>query len=261
MSVWSDSEPPLTVHRRQTPWPTRQSGQETSRRDLLRGAFAVAAAAAGAPLISACSSAPDSSAVTATGSPSAPPAASTTGGAASGESPGRRALVAYFSRAGENYFYGGRTTLAVGNTQVLAGLIAARMTVDVYSIQAADPYPVDYDETVARNVREEQADARPAIAGALPSLDGYDTVLLGSPVWNSQEPMIMRTFIESFDWAGRTVQPFVTYAVSRMGRVRENYEQRCRGATVGEGLAVQGETVRNAGPEVQSWLSQIGLAT
>lgn len=108
-------------------------------------------------------------------------------------------------------------------------------------------------------MQEEQEDVRPTIAGNLPSLDGHDTILLGSSVWNSQEPMILRTFVDAFDWTGKTVQPFVTYAVSRMGAVQRNSAQLGVGATVGDGLAIQGETVRDARPDAEAWLRQIGL--
>ena len=67
-------------------------------------------------------------------------------------------LLVYFSRAGENYWNGGRRDLEVGNTAVLATKIVDRLGCDVYEIQAADPYPDSYDETVARNVREQDED-------------------------------------------------------------------------------------------------------
>ena len=69
-------------------------------------------------------------------------------------------LLAYFSRAGENYYYGGRTNLDVGNTEVLARMISALVPCDVHRIEAAEPYPDGYDATVARNVREQNEDAR-----------------------------------------------------------------------------------------------------
>ncbi|AYG03456.1 hypothetical protein D7I44_07845 [Gryllotalpicola protaetiae] len=174
--------------------------------------------------------------------------------------PAQRVLIAYFSRAGENYRYGGRVDLKVGNTQVAAEMIADRITADVYRIQAANPYPHDYEQTVARNVQEEQDDVRPAIRGQLPSLDDYDTILLGSPIWNVQVPMIMRTFAEALNWSGKDVYPFVTYAVSGMGNAQTDYTDLCNGATVHDGLALQGETIHDAGQRVQSWLQRTGLA-
>ncbi|MFJ3394821.1 flavodoxin [Leifsonia aquatica] len=171
------------------------------------------------------------------------------------DDPATRTLLVYFSRPGENYYYGDRIDLEVGNTQVLAELIAARVAVDTYRIEAADPYPADYEATVARNVREQQADARPTIVGALPSLEDYDTVLLGSPIWNVQAPMIMRTFIESVDLTGKTIHPFVTFAVSGMGTVERDYRAWCPGSTIGAGLAVQGEKVRDSSADVDRWVA------
>lgn len=174
-------------------------------------------------------------------------------------SPGRRVLLAYFSRPGENYYYGRRTTLKTGNTEVLARMISERIECDVHRIEAVDPYSDDYDETVARNVREQQADARPAIANLPTTLDRYDTVLLGSPIWNVRAPMIMSTFAEKFDFRGKTVFPFTTHAMSGLGTTGRDYATSCPGAAMGEGLAVRGEEVQDAGPEVQSWLRRIGV--
>lgn len=184
--------------------------------------------------------------------------ASTPKGTTMTDDPATRTLLVYFSRPGENYYYGDRIDLEVGNTQVVAEMIAARVAVNTYRIKAADPYPADYEATVARNVREQQANARPAIAGALPSLEDYDTVLLGSPIWNVQAPMIMRTFIESVDLSGKTIHPFVTYAVSGMGTVERDYRDWCPDSRIGEGLAVQGEKVRDSGPDIDSWLQLNG---
>jgi len=170
-------------------------------------------------------------------------------------------LLAYFSRAGENYSYGERIDLEVGTTEVLAGMISSLIGCDVYRIEPVDRYPDDYEETVARNVREQDADARPAIANSLDSIVRYDVVLLGSPIWNVRAPMIMSTFAESFDFTGKTIVPFTTHAMSGLGTTVRDYAASCPGATIGEGLAVRGEEVREAGAAVESWLQRIGLLT
>lgn len=168
-------------------------------------------------------------------------------------------LLACFSRAGENYYNGDRRTLEVGNTEVVAGMIRDTIGCDVYRINAADPYSDSYDDTVARNVREQDDNARPRIAAPLPKLDGYDVVLIGSPIWNVRPPMIMNTLTEALDFSGKTVFPFVTYAVSRLGRTEEVYQQSCRGARFGEALAIRGEEAAGSLPTVRDWLSRIGL--
>jgi flavodoxin len=171
-----------------------------------------------------------------------------------------RVLLTYFSRAGENYHYGGRKYLEVGNTEVLASMISDRIACDTYRIEAAEPYSDDYDDTVARNVREQDADARPAIANPLPDIAGYNVVLLGSGLWNVRPPMIIRTFTERLDFSGKAVHPVVTYAVSGLGNAPDEYANACPGATLGDGLAVRGEEVREAADAVMSWLRQVELA-
>jgi len=213
------------------------------RRAFLRVAVAgVAGATVGAPL-SACGA----------GSPSEPRSDSAPVPRAARGARGK-ILLAYFSRAGENYRYGGRTNLEVGNTEALAGMISASLACDVHRIDAVDRYPVDYEETVERNVREQDADARPAIANPLPSIEQYETVLLGSPVWNVRAPMIMLTFADRYDFSGKTVLPFTTYAMSGLGTAPDDYERACEGARIGQGLAVRGEEVRGAGAAVDAWL-------
>lgn len=225
---------------------------EIGRRAFLRNAVVgVTAALGGGQLAGGLATAQDSV------------SASTQPGAATPGAAGSTVLLVYFSRPGENYYHGDRIDLEVGNTKVVAGMIADRIGCDTYEIVAADPYSDDYEQTRDRNVQEQDANARPAIANPLPSLDGYDTVILGSPIWNVRPPMIMSTFAESVDFTGKTVFPLVTYAVSGMGSTERVYQEACRGASFGEGLAVQGETVNDAPDDasaaVDGWLRDIGL--
>ncbi|GAA4403194.1 flavodoxin [Tsukamurella soli] len=170
-----------------------------------------------------------------------------------------RALLVYFSRNGENYYRGGRRNLEVGNTAVLAGMIADRIGCDTYAIEAADPYSDTYDPTVARNVREQEADARPAIADPLPAIAGYEVVLLGSPVWNMRAPMIMYTFLDAVELAGVTVMPFVTHAMSGMSGIDSDYRKALPDSDIRDGLAVLGDEVDGAAPELDAWLRANGV--
>lgn len=228
--------------------PQHHAAAPPSRRLVLRGALLGATATLSATYLAACSSSssqPDT--------PTSPQSAEPTGRNV------KRVLLAYFSRPGENYYHGGRTDLKVGNTEVLAEEIGSLIRCDTYRIRAADPYPHDYDGTVQRNVREQDTDARPAIEGRLPSLDAYDAILLASPIWNVQAPMIMMTFTEALDFRGKTVHPVTTYAMSGLGTTERDYAASCPGATIAEGLAVRGEEVKDAGTEVKAWLRRSGL--
>lgn len=209
-------------------------------------------ATAASGVLTACSSPANQSA-------SSPVSAPSTAGSTTSASSGRP-LIVYFSRAGENYYNGGRRNLTVGNTEALARRLAELLGCDTHKLEAADPYPDSYDECVARNSREQEEEARPEISNPLGSLSGYSTVLIGSPIWNVQAPRIMRTFIDANDFTGITVAPFTTHAMSELGGVPEEYAQSCRGAAaITEGLAVRGEEVERARPAAEEWLRQIGL--
>jgi flavodoxin len=168
-------------------------------------------------------------------------------------------LLVYFSRPGENYWEGGRRDLEVGNTKRLAQMIAELVDCDEFEILAVDPYPEAYDPTVERNQREQSVNARPGIAGELPDVCDYDTVLLGSPVWNVRAPMILSTFLQGVDLAGTRILPFVTYAVSGMSGIDQDYRDNLPDSNVADGLAVRGEDVDAAGADLEAWLRENGL--
>jgi len=188
-------------------------------------------------------------------------AGATSGGEAGASTPGadRKVLLVFFSRAGENYFNGGRKVLKVGNTEVVAGIIRDALGCDVFQIQPVDPYSDRYDPTVERNVREQEEHARPGIVSLPGSIAAYDTILIGSPIWNVRVPRIMLTFAERFDFAAKTVYPFTTHAMSGLGHAVEEYTAACRGATIGAALAIRGEEAVSSRPEVEAWLSRIEL--
>lgn len=224
--------------------------QQPTRRQVLRTAAAGVIGAGAAGLLAACTTLDRESRIVTT-----PTTPASTASAAS-------TLLVYFSRSGENYWNGGRRTLDVGNTEILAELIRDQIGCDVYRVKAADPYSDRYDSTVARNAEEQNSDDRPEIASPLPDLTQYDRILLGSPIWNVQPPMIMATFAENAGLQGKDVYPFVTYAVSGLGNTASFYRDLTTGAQLHNGLAVRGEEVRgaSAGSDVDRWLRAAGLA-
>jgi flavodoxin len=217
--------------------------QPPGRRAFLKGALVISTSGV-LPGLTACS--------TERGRPTAQPSTSP-------QPAPSRPLLVYFSRAGENYHYGGRRDLQVGNTEALANMVTQLADVDVYRLQPAVPYPHEYEQTVERNRQEQRDDARPALLQPPPQIAAYDTVLLGCPIWNSSMPMIMRTFLDAVNLAGKTVLPFVTYAVTGMSGIPQEYASLLPNARIGEGLAVQGEEVQDAREQVQSWLRRVSI--
>jgi hypothetical protein len=104
-----------------------------------------------------------------------------------------------------------------------------------------------------------QALLRPQIADGLPNLSRYSTVLLGSPIWNTRAPMIMRTFLEQTGLlAGKTIHPFCTYAMSP-GSVFDDYKTFCPDAAVGTGLGIRGEDAQSSAAQIGTWLLANGV--
>lgn len=163
-------------------------------------------------------------------------------------------LIAYFSRAGENYVNGSVRTLPVGNTEVVARMVAEITGGDLFHIETARPYASDYTECTEEAQEEKRANARPELAALPESVDGYDTVILGYPNWWGTMPMGVYTFLESFDFAGKTILPFCTHEGSGLSGTERDIARACPEATVLAGLAVHGADAARAMPQVERWI-------
>ena len=178
------------------------------------------------------------------------------------ETPGAdsRILIAYFSRAGENWEVG---NVEKGNTQIIAEMIADWTGGALFHIETAEPYPEDYMETVRQAQAEQDAGARPELAANVENWDDYDTIFLGYPIWGGDMPMAVYTFIESHDWAGKNVVPFNTHGGSGQSGTVSRIRSACAGAEVQSGIAITGTTAQNdrerAEQTVQQWLEEGGF--
>ena len=172
----------------------------------------------------------------------------------------KRVLVAFFSRTGENYEVG---YIEKGNTHIVAEQIAALTKADaVFEIRTTAPYPVDYHE-MTRVAKEEQAEnARPALAARVEDMASYDVIYLGYPIWYQDLPMPVYTFLESYDFTGKTIIPFCTGMGNSMSGMEEDIPHFARGAQLCKGFGIQGKLVHNS-PEqakihVANWLASLG---
>lgn len=173
---------------------------------------------------------------------------------------GKKILVAYFSRAGENYQVG---YIQKGNTHIVADMIARETGGTLFEIRPAVPYPEGYQDTVRRAQQEKQEQARPKLAGYVPDWDSYDVVFLGYPIWWSDAPMPVYTFLESHDFTGKVIIPFCTSAGDVLTGQESTFPQHAKGAVMAKGFGVEGkraqqqpETVR---PQIRQWLDELGF--
>ena len=176
------------------------------------------------------------------------------------ESSSSRILIVCFSRAGENYNVG---KIEKGNTEKLAEIITEQTGGDLFRIETVIPYPESYDETLDIATREYQNNERPELTGQVENWEDYDIIFLGYPIWWAGMPMALHTFMESYDWQGKTVIPFNTHEGSGQAGTQQVIEDKLSGATVLQGLAVRGSKAQNdaegTAADVAAWLKELGL--
>lgn len=163
-------------------------------------------------------------------------------------------LIAYFSRADENYVNGALRHLDVGNTEIAAGLIQEMTGADLFRIDPARAYSAGYNECIAQAQADQRRGARPVLKSYPDSLDGYDTIYLGYPNYWGTMPMAVFTFLEHFDFTGKKIRPFCTHEGSGMGHSEQDIKKLCPGAKVEKGLAIHGGSVGQSGADIQKWL-------
>ena len=147
-----------------------------------------------------------------------------------------------------------------GNTGVVADMIAQATGADLFSIRTVEQYPDTYDATIDQGQQEQSDGARPELATHLENLDSYDTIFLGFPNWWGDMPMAVYTFLDEVDLSGKTVIPFVTSGGSGFSNTISTIQEMEPQATVQEGLSISGSSATGAQQQVESWLSELGLA-
>ena len=147
-----------------------------------------------------------------------------------------------------------------GNTGVVADMIAQATGADLFSIRTVEQYPDTYDATLDQGQQEQSEGARPELATHLENLDSYDTIFLGFPNWWGDMPMAVYSFLDEVDLSGKTVIPFVTSGGSGFSNTISTIQQMEPQATVQEGLSIGASSATGAQQQVESWLSELGLA-
>ncbi len=159
----------------------------------------------------------------------------------------KKTLVAYFS--------------ASGTTARVAKALAAAIGADVHEIVPAQPYSaadLDWNDRGSRSSREmDDPQARPAIASKVRGMDGYEVVFVGFPIWWYVAPRIIETYLESYDFSGKTVVPFATSGGSGMGGTEALLKKRCSARTDWRPGKVLNS--RQSDKALRAWVDGLGL--
>ena len=155
-------------------------------------------------------------------------------------------LVAYFS--------------ATNNTEGIAQKLADGLGADLYEITPEQPYTaedLDYGNSESRSsVEMNDPSARPAISGSVENMEQYDVVLIGYPIWWGEAPRIMSTFMESYDFSGKTLAAFCTSASSEFGDSDAALRESASSATWLDGQRFSASASEE---DVLAWADEIGL--
>lgn len=176
---------------------------------------------------------------------------------ASKENKASKALIIYFSRSGMNYWHGDTKNLAVGNTARMAKVIQEATGADIWEIQPVHSYPFDYRQTTAEAQKEQEADARPEFKLPMPDLSQYDLIFFGHPIWWSEMPMVVRTFLDKADLSGKKIAHFCTHEGSGFGGSESDLKGRQPRAIYLPSLAIAGTQVDDSTKTIQDWAKKI----
>ena len=145
-----------------------------------------------------------------------------------------------------------------GNTETFARMIQKSLRGDLFSIQTVQGYPTDYDELIDQGGEEKNRVARPELESHVENMDDYDIVFLGYPNWWYDMPMPVYSFLEEYDFSGKTVIPFATSAGSGFSGTIDTLQEMLPDAViVDEGLHIPMKNVSEAEEEVADWLEEI----
>ena len=157
-----------------------------------------------------------------------------------------KTLVAYFS--------------ASGSTAKLARTLAAAAEAELYEIRPAVPYTRQdlnwMDKKSRSTVEMQDPNCRPALADAAAPLAEADVIFLGFPIWWYREPSIIDSFLDAYDFGGKTVVPFLTSGMSPLGEGQERIEALAKGARVLPGRRFSPRTGEG---ELKAWIAGLGL--
>ena len=159
---------------------------------------------------------------------------------------GKKVLIAYFSRT--------------GNSRKVAKYIQKSIGGDLVQIKTKNPYPSDYDKCVSQAEKELEDDIRPEITTRVKNFAQYDEVVIGYPIWWGMAPRAVCTFVEDYDWQGKTLTPYCTSNSSGLGDSVAELGRLCKGAKMTKALSAYDDDILNSRlkKKIDKWLKDIG---
>ena len=170
-----------------------------------------------------------------------------------------KTLIAFFSRADENYFGGAMRYVKVGNTEIVVDLMKELIDADTFKIEMKEPYSPVYMTCIDEAKKDLKENKRPELVSVPDSIDEYDTVVLAYPNYWGTYPMAVATFLDKYDFTGKKILSLCTNEGSGMGSSVRDLKKQVSGAEFADGLSITGSQAAKSKPKVEKWLKANGL--
>ena len=152
------------------------------------------------------------------------------------------------------------SVLALGNAAKLANWIQEEVGGDLFTIKVEDLYSSNYDECLDRASEEKASNARPALATHVENMDEYDIIFLGFPNWWYTIPMAVHTFLEEYDFSGKTIIPFVTHGTGGLSNtINDLTNSLDETVTILEPIGIYRLDVDDSHSAIQQWLTSLDI--
>lgn len=161
-------------------------------------------------------------------------------------SSGGKVLIAYFSWG--------------GNTRGIAEEIQTQTNADLFEIKPVTPYSTDYNTVLDEAQRDQNGQARPELAEHIENMDEYDVIILGYPNWWASIPMPIASFLEEYNFSGKTIIPFCSHGGGRFGQSLTAIAKLAPDSVMGEGLSVHYSGGSSLPDDISEWLAENGIA-
>lgn len=179
-------------------------------------------------------------------------------------------LIAYFSRVGNMDFNANVDAVVsasvnmdggnvAGNAELLAYMVQETAGGDLFFIETVEKYPAEYRETTNQAKTEQNNGTRPELSSHVENMDAYDTVILIYPNWWGTLPQPVVTFLEEYDFSGKTILPLCTHEGSGLGGSERDIQSICPNVQLLDGLSVRGSNAGSAQAEVEEWINGSGI--
>jgi flavodoxin len=156
-----------------------------------------------------------------------------------------RILVAFFSWS--------------GNTKAIASQIHQKTGGDLVELELVTPYSRNYNTCLDEAKRDQEQEARPPLKTRIAEMDRYDVVFIGYPNWWATIPMPIATFLEQYDFSGKTLIPFSSHGGGRLGQSVTDIAKLAPRSTIKEAFSVHYGGGRSLSADIDAWLRRIGI--